>query len=351
MFRRTRHDRAILALAVPSFGALVAEPLYVLTDTAIVGHLGTDELAGLAIAAAVLLSAHAALIFLAYGTTGIVGRLRGSGDNDGAIVQGVQALWLATILGGITCAGLAVLSGPIVDLFDPAPAVREHALTYLRISLIGLTGMFVVLAGTGFLAFKVFAGGDGDKEEGPAMSFSSAISLLMGRSDAILASVPGGDAPADSLPLVLTADAVRIRSHSVLTLEDGKVPRKDAKGLMVPPLLLVLMAERSDVRPSGTGGGDGGEGAAAEAGPSRALGRGSDSLLVLAESGIPFATVARILYTAGRSSPSWWRTWPGGPSPKACPVAVWAWWRTRRTASWSSHGGGAPRRRTPERCP
>jgi len=151
VFRRTRHDRAILALAVPSFGALVAEPLYVLTDTAIVGHLGTDELAGLAIAAAVLLSAHAALIFLAYGTTGIVGRLRGSGDNDGAIVQGVQALWLATILGGITCAGLAVLSGPIVDLFDPAPAVREHALTYLRISLIGLTGMFVVLAGTGFL--------------------------------------------------------------------------------------------------------------------------------------------------------------------------------------------------------
>jgi len=151
VFRRTRHDRAILALAVPAFGALVAEPLYVLTDTAIVGHLGTDELAGLAIAAAVLLSAHAALIFLAYGTTGIVGRLRGAGDEEAATVQGVQALWLAAILGLILSGVLAVSSGPIVDLFDPAPAVRIHALTYLRISLVGLTGMFVILAGTGFL--------------------------------------------------------------------------------------------------------------------------------------------------------------------------------------------------------
>ena len=151
MFRRGRHDRAILALAVPAFGALVAEPLYVLTDTAIVGHLGTDELAGLAIAAAVLLSAHAALIFLAYGTTSIVGRLLGAGDDRQAAVQGVQALWLAVGLGLATAAALALASGPIVAFFDPVDAVRDHALTYLRISLIGLPGMMLVLAGIGYL--------------------------------------------------------------------------------------------------------------------------------------------------------------------------------------------------------
>jgi putative MATE family efflux protein len=151
VFRRTPHDRAILALAVPAFGALVAEPLYVLTDTAIVGHLGTEELAGLAIAAAVLLSVHAALIFLAYGTTGIVGRLLGSGHHREAAVQGVQALWVAVAAGVTVSALLAGLSAPLVDLFDPAPAVREHALTYLRVSLVGLTGMLLVLAGTGYL--------------------------------------------------------------------------------------------------------------------------------------------------------------------------------------------------------
>jgi putative MATE family efflux protein len=151
VFRRNQHDRAILALAVPAFGALVAEPLYVLTDTAIVGHLGTEELAGLAIAAAVLLSAHAAMIFLAYGTTSIVGRLLGAGNQHQAAVQGVQALWLALALGIAVAGLLGVTSGPIVDLFGPVPEVRTHALTYLRVSLIGVPGMLLVLAGTGYL--------------------------------------------------------------------------------------------------------------------------------------------------------------------------------------------------------
>ena len=48
---RSPHDRQILLLALPALGALAAEPLYVLVDTAIVGHLGTTQLASLAIAA------------------------------------------------------------------------------------------------------------------------------------------------------------------------------------------------------------------------------------------------------------------------------------------------------------
>ncbi|MEZ5225525.1 MAG: MATE family efflux transporter [Acidimicrobiales bacterium] len=67
---RTDHDAAIAKLAIPALGTLVAEPLYVLADTAIIGHVGTNELAGLALASTVLLTIHAVLIFLAYGTTG-----------------------------------------------------------------------------------------------------------------------------------------------------------------------------------------------------------------------------------------------------------------------------------------
>ncbi len=55
------HDREILRLAVPALGALAAEPLYILTDTAIVGHLGTRELAALALAATVLTAVVVAL--------------------------------------------------------------------------------------------------------------------------------------------------------------------------------------------------------------------------------------------------------------------------------------------------
>ena len=77
MLRRSPYDRQILALAVPALGALAAEPLYVLVDTAIVGHLGTPQLASLAIAAAVLSTAFTVFNFLTYGTTAQVARLHG----------------------------------------------------------------------------------------------------------------------------------------------------------------------------------------------------------------------------------------------------------------------------------
>ena len=151
MFRRTSHDRAILVLALPAFGALIAEPLYVLTDTAIVGHLSTEALAGLAVAAAILLTVFSMLIFLAYGTTGIVGRLLGSGQQREAAAQGVQAVWLAIFSGAVVTIAIALFSGALVDLFEPSLLVRREALTYLRISLIGLIGQLIVMGGTGYL--------------------------------------------------------------------------------------------------------------------------------------------------------------------------------------------------------
>ena len=77
--RRSRYDKEILSLALPALGALAAEPLYVLVDTAIVGHLGTTQLASLAIAAAVMSSAFTVFNFLTYGTTAQVARLHGAG--------------------------------------------------------------------------------------------------------------------------------------------------------------------------------------------------------------------------------------------------------------------------------
>jgi hypothetical protein len=71
-------DREILRLAVPAFGALVAEPLFLLTDSAIVGRLGTAPLAGLGSAGALLTSAVGLFVFLAYGTTAAVARRLGA---------------------------------------------------------------------------------------------------------------------------------------------------------------------------------------------------------------------------------------------------------------------------------
>src|SRR5829696_6892855 len=111
MVKRSPHDRRIVALAVPALGALAAEPLYVLVDTAIVGHLGTTQLASLAIAATVMSTAFTIFNFLTYGTTAQVARLHGAGHDDAAAGLGSQALWLALAIGLIMLA-LLELTAP-----------------------------------------------------------------------------------------------------------------------------------------------------------------------------------------------------------------------------------------------
>ena len=144
-------DREILRLAVPAFLALVAEPLFLLADAAIVGHLGSTELAGLGIAAAVLQTVVGLCIFLAYGTTGSVARYLGAGDLRGAVAQGVDGLWLAVGLGAVvTVAGVA-LADPVAHLFGASAAVTDQATTYLRIAFLGTAPLLVMLAATGVL--------------------------------------------------------------------------------------------------------------------------------------------------------------------------------------------------------
>jgi putative MATE family efflux protein len=143
--------REVLRLALPAFLALVAEPLFLLTDSAIVGHLGTPQLAGLGVASAMLLTAANIFVFLAYGTTAVVARQLGAGNRAGAIAAGIDGTWLAVGLGTATAALVAVLAGPICRLFGASPEALGHAVTYLRISAISIPAMLVVLATTGVL--------------------------------------------------------------------------------------------------------------------------------------------------------------------------------------------------------
>ena len=146
-----RHDREILRLAVPAFLALVAEPLFLLADAAIVGHLGTPQLAGQGIAAVVLQTAVGLCIFLAYGTTASVARHVGAGDERGALAQGVDGIWLAVLIGVLVTAAGVVLTGPLVGAFAAGDAVSSYGTTYLRIAWLGTTPLLVMLAATGVL--------------------------------------------------------------------------------------------------------------------------------------------------------------------------------------------------------
>lgn len=150
-FVRNAQDRRILALALPALGTLAAEPLYVLADTAIVGHLGTTPLAGLALAASVLLLVTAGCNFLAYATTQRLAHHRGAGRAGQAAAVGVQALWLCALIGVPIAAALAAAARPLAALLGGQGAVLDTATTYLRISAVGIPFVLVALVGQGVL--------------------------------------------------------------------------------------------------------------------------------------------------------------------------------------------------------
>ncbi|MDX6298656.1 MAG: hypothetical protein QOI51_2513 [Nocardioidaceae bacterium] len=151
--RAERHtqDREIARLAVPAFAALVSEPLFLLADAAIVGHLGTAQLAALGIAGAVLQTAVGIFIFLAYGTTSVVARNLGAGQLQVALTVGVDGIWLAAALGAVSAAASWLLSPLIVGGFSSDREVQRFATTYLRIASFGIPALLLMLAATGVL--------------------------------------------------------------------------------------------------------------------------------------------------------------------------------------------------------
>jgi len=138
-------------LAVPAFGALVAEPLFVMADSAIVGHLGTAQLAGLGVASALLTTAVSVFVFLAYATTAAVARRVGAGDLQAAIRQGMDGIWLALLIGATVIAVVLPSAPALIGLFGASDTAAPYATTYLRISSIGIPAMLIVLAATGVL--------------------------------------------------------------------------------------------------------------------------------------------------------------------------------------------------------
>jgi putative MATE family efflux protein len=148
---RSEYDREIVRLALPALGALAAEPLYLLVDTAIVGHLGRSQLAALGIAAVVLGGWFAIFNFLQYATTAQVARAAGAGEAETARRLGAQALWLALVLGVAVAVFVAAAAQPLVSLMGGDGTTADYAVTYMRIAVIGLPAAFIALGASGYL--------------------------------------------------------------------------------------------------------------------------------------------------------------------------------------------------------
>jgi putative MATE family efflux protein len=143
--------RDILRLAVPAFGALIAEPLFLLADSAIIGHLGVAQLAGVGLASAVLHTVVGLMVFLAYSTTPAVARAVGNGQLSKALAAGRDGIWLALLLGIILSVAGFIAADPLLGLMGAQGEVRVFAVDYLRWAMPGLVAMLLIFAGTGVL--------------------------------------------------------------------------------------------------------------------------------------------------------------------------------------------------------
>ena len=148
---RSPYDREIVRLALPALGALAAEPLYILVDTAIVGHLGRSQLAALGLAGTVLAGAFTMFNFLTYGTTAVVARASGAGEHERAARLAAQALWVSLGIGLVLLVICEVIAGPLLRALGADGKSGDYAVTYFRIAAIGLPAALVALAGQGYL--------------------------------------------------------------------------------------------------------------------------------------------------------------------------------------------------------
>ncbi|RVW09763.1 MATE family efflux transporter [Prescottella agglutinans] len=143
--------RRILGLALPALGVLAAEPLYLLLDIAVVGHLGALALAGLAVGGLILAQVSTQLTFLSYGTTARASRLYGAGRERDAVGEGVQATWLALGIGTALVAIVQLFAGPITRLIAGSGDIAVEAERWLRIAVFGAPLILVAMAGNGWM--------------------------------------------------------------------------------------------------------------------------------------------------------------------------------------------------------
>ncbi|UGT56772.1 MATE family efflux transporter [Nocardia asteroides] len=143
--------RRILGIALPTLGVLVAEPLYLLFDMAIIGRLGALALAGLAVGGVIVGTVSTQLTFLSYGTTARAARRHGAGDRAGAVEEGIQASWVGLAIGVLILVMVQVFAGPLCAAIAGGGEIAGEALIWVRIALFGVPLILLSMAGNGWM--------------------------------------------------------------------------------------------------------------------------------------------------------------------------------------------------------
>lgn len=148
----SRPNRTLLALSVPVFFSLIAEPVTGLVDTSFVARLGAAPLAALGVGTAALSSVFWIFNFLAIGTQTNVAQAFGRQDGEQAKSITSLALLLSAVSGlGLIILGWFIAPG-VASFLGATDVVLSEAIVYMRIRLFG--GPAVILMLTAFGALR-----------------------------------------------------------------------------------------------------------------------------------------------------------------------------------------------------
>ena len=141
--------KQLAAIAIPTLGQLIAEPIFILADTAFVGTISDTALAGLSIGSTIILTSVGLCLFLAYSTTSRVSILMGSGRTREGLKAGTSGMWLATLIGAVLT--LAIVGGayPISYALGARGAVLDSATVYVHTAGLGITETLIAYAANG----------------------------------------------------------------------------------------------------------------------------------------------------------------------------------------------------------
>ena len=147
-------SREIFRLGVPALGALAADPVVSLVDTAFVGRLGATNLGGLGVATSIFTLMFVTFNFLAYGTTSLVAQRIGAGRRPEAARIVGQGIVLALIIGAIILGIVEAATDGLLGLMQAGDEVVSTATPYLRIRALAMPAVMVIMVGHG--AFRGF---------------------------------------------------------------------------------------------------------------------------------------------------------------------------------------------------
>jgi putative MATE family efflux protein len=144
-------NNRILRLSLSALVVLIAEPLYLMLDLAVVGRLGGTDLAALGVGVLVLGVVSTQLTFLSYGTTARAAQKFGSGDRAGAVFEGMQATWIALGVGGAIVAVVQLGAPWILSALTGGGSVAQEATSWLRIAVCGVPLILLSMSGNGWM--------------------------------------------------------------------------------------------------------------------------------------------------------------------------------------------------------